>query len=147
MMPPIRRGIGAESVMEDAMKWRSVAAGLLLFPAWLLVVFVVSLFYGGEEYPPLSGGIIVAVLMAAITWLLASKVALPDPKAAAGLGASWLVGFVALQLFITIPNGTVDVIFGSATTYLTYAGIVTGLTLAARRRSAVLPAGRRERSR
>jgi hypothetical protein len=115
--------------------WRRLAIGLALFPAWLAVVFVVSLFYGGEEYPPLSGGIVVAVVMAGVTWLLASKVTLPGPKAAA-LGVCWLFGFVALQLFITIPNGTVDVIFGSATTYLTYAGMVAGLVLAARRRCA-----------
>jgi phosphatidylserine synthase len=119
--------------------WRRLAIGLALFPAWLAVVFVVSLFYGGEEYPPLSGGIVVAVLMVAVTWLLASKVAVPNPKAAAALGSCWLFGFVALQLFITIPNGTVDVIFGSATTYLTYAGIVAGLVLAARRRVMNLP--------
>jgi hypothetical protein len=116
--------------------WRRLAIGLLLFPAWLLVVFVISLFYGEEEYPPLSGGIIAAVLMAAITWRLASRVTLPDPKAAAAVGVSWLFGFVALQLFITIPNGTVDVIFGSAATYITYAGMVAGLVLAARRRCA-----------
>jgi hypothetical protein len=136
MIPPVERGRGIGSLAEDAMTWRRLAIGLLLFPGWLLVVFVISLFYGGEEYPPLSGGIIVAVLMAAVAWLLASKVTLPDPKAAAALGACWLAGFVALQLFITIPNGTVDVVFGSATTYLTYAGIVAGLMLAARRRSA-----------
>lgn len=111
------------------MTWRRLALGLVLFPAWLVVVFVVSLFYGGEEYPPLSGGMVVAVLMAGITWLLASKAALPDRKAAAVIGACWLVAFIALQLFVTIPNGTVDVIFGSATTYLTCAGVAAGLVL------------------
>jgi hypothetical protein len=125
--------------------WRRLAIGLVLFPAWLAVVFVVSLFYGGEEYPPLSGGIVVAVVMAAVTWLLASKVTLPGPKAAA-LGFSWLVAFVGLQLFVTIPNGTVDVIFGSATTYLTYTGMAAGLMLAARGRSAGVPAEGGERS-
>jgi len=129
-MAPVSFAIDTASLAADAMTWKRLATGLVLFPAWLVVIFVISLFYGGEKYPPLGGGIVAAVLMAAITRLLVSKVTLPGPKATAVLGFCWLAGFIALQLFITIPNGTVDVIFGSATTYLTYAGMVAGLVLA-----------------
>lgn len=115
------------------MTWRRFGLGLVLFPAWLVVIFVTSLLYGGEGYPPLSGGIVAGVVMVAIAWLLASRVTHAGPRTMSALGVSWLAAFVSLQLFITIPNGTVNVVFGSAATYFTYAGIAAGFVVAARR--------------
>lgn len=113
--------------MSTKLFFRVLGFGFLLFVLVMALLFVLSIVTGSDKPTSVPWvGLVVAVVAAAGSLLCSRLLHAADYKQALSFGSAWALMLFALLLIITIPNETVDVVFGNWSTYVVFAGIVIG---------------------
>ncbi|MFH0830910.1 MAG: hypothetical protein V1895_02530 [Parcubacteria group bacterium] len=107
--------------------WKILLFGFVLFIAWQVFLFAVSLVLRAENPMTFtSTGIIVMFLMGVTAYFLGRATRISNSTEALTYALAWTILFVILQLAITIPNGTTAIVFGNWANYLVYLGVFGG---------------------
>ncbi|MCL5094064.1 MAG: hypothetical protein M1355_02955 [Patescibacteria group bacterium] len=114
--------------------WKIIGYGLLFPFFWLIILFVLSLIFSTDNPMNfMAGNVFVALVLGAISYFFVKRIGATDMKEGLTYGVSWAAILLLIQLPITIPNQTTNIIFGTWTSYLLYAGIISGAVLKLRK--------------
>lgn len=107
-----------------------ISYGFLLFIITMVLLFVLSIITGSDS--PVGFwwvGVIMAVLMTALSLLFSRRLRPASTKQAFTYGVVWAIMLAGILLIIAIPNGTTKIVFGQWSTYLIFVGVVVGPVL------------------
>ena len=111
--------------MNKKMYGKIFGYGCLLFIATMVLIFLISLFSGTEQYVWWYG-IVIGIIMVFISGWISHKLHPESKKQATTYGIILTIMVAAILLIITIPNGTTGDVFGQWGTYLVFIGIAIG---------------------
>jgi putative effector of murein hydrolase len=105
--------------------------GFLTFIVWTIAAFIGYSFTGSGDRPTLLGSIVALIIILPATIYLGKRFSDNKPTNALIYSASLALGVFALNLLITIPNGTTKIFLGNWAVYLTFLGVFIGNYLGA----------------
>lgn len=102
--------------------------GLLLFIITMVLLFLMSLISGSEQFVWWYG-IAAGIILAFVSGWMSHRLHPESKKQALTYGIVWAIMLAAILLIITIPNGTTNDVFGKWSTYLVFIGVAFGPVL------------------
>ncbi len=111
---------------------RKIMYGLLIYVAWNVGLFIVSMVMGFEGAGSVSrqdmmvGSLGAAIFVVLAAWWSARRLRLINQKERFMAGIVWMIEVIILLLIVTIGNKTTGHVFGQWIAYISFLAIVAG---------------------